>query len=163
MCTPTRACIWMYMHTYTQTHIYTYIYIWSCTNTRIHAHTYRYACMCTPTHRQKISTTTPQRVKQYHRRTYASIYICMHIHIYICTYTYPHPAVSVSQMCLPTFAENTLTLFGYEPCPSSWNKPISSGSHAHIFHELSPRFCEASWSNRYHVQEHWRAWSFCTS
>ena len=89
ICTPTRACINRYMHTRTQTHIYTYTYIWTCTYTCIHAHTYTYACICTLPHRQKISTTTPQRVKQCHRRTYASIYICMHIHIYmhihICT------------------------------------------------------------------------------
>jgi len=34
-------------------------------------------------YRQKISATKPRRVKQYHRRTYASIYVCMHLHIYI--------------------------------------------------------------------------------
>jgi len=38
---------------------------------------------------------TPQRVKQYHRRTYASIYICMHVHIYM-LYTYVH---NLQRMC----------------------------------------------------------------
>jgi len=95
ICTPTCARISMYMHTYTQTCIYIYTYIYTCTYTRIHAHTYTYACICTHMHRQKILATTPQRVKQYHRRTYASICICMH------TYTYTHihicaqPAASV--------------------------------------------------------------------
>jgi len=98
ICTPTRVCIYMYMHTYTQTHIYTYTYICICTYTRIHAHTYTHTCTCTPIHRQKISATTPQRVTQYHRRTYASIYICMHACIYtcICIYTYVH---NLQRMC----------------------------------------------------------------
>ena len=46
----------------------------------MHAHTYTHTCTCIPKHRQKISATTPRRFKQYYRRTYASIYICMHIH-----------------------------------------------------------------------------------
>jgi len=79
ICTPTRVCIYKYMHTYTQTHIYAYTFIYTCTYTRIHAHTYIHTCTRTCVHRQKISATTPQRVK-YHRRTYVSIYICMHIH-----------------------------------------------------------------------------------
>jgi len=77
----------MYMHTYTQTYIYTYTYIYTCTihtyYTHIHAHTNTYACICTRIHRQKILATMPQRVKQYHRRAYASICICMHTHTYI--------------------------------------------------------------------------------
>jgi len=48
--------------------------------THIHVHTYTYACICTRMHRQKILATMPQRVKQYHRRTYASICICTHTH-----------------------------------------------------------------------------------
>jgi len=83
ICTPTRVRIYLYMHTYTQTHTYTYSYICTCTHARIHAHTYTYACICTPLRRQKISATTPQRLKQCYRRTYVSIYICMHIHIYM--------------------------------------------------------------------------------
>jgi len=79
----------MYKHTYSQTHICTYTYMWTCTYTRIHAHTYTYAWIRTPTHCLKMSTITPQRFNQYHRHTYASIYICIHIHIYmhihICT------------------------------------------------------------------------------
>ena len=51
--------------------------------THIHAHTYTYAYLHTRMHRHKILATTPQRVKQYHRCTYASICICMHIHTYI--------------------------------------------------------------------------------
>jgi len=42
---------------------------------------------------------TPQRVKQYHIRTYASIYICMHIHIYMHIHTCAQPAANVSQLC----------------------------------------------------------------
>jgi len=81
----------MYMHTYTQTYIYTYTYIYTCTYTRIHAHTYTYTRM----HRQKILATTPQRVKQYHRRTYASMCICRHIHTYIHIHICAQPAESV--------------------------------------------------------------------
>ena len=68
---------------YTHTRAYTHTYIYTCTYTRIHAHTNTYACMCTRMHRQKILATTPQRVKQYHKRTYTSMCICMHIHTYI--------------------------------------------------------------------------------
>jgi len=73
----------MYMHTYTQTNIYIYTHIYTCTYTRIHAQTYTYACICSPMHRLKISVSTPQRVKQYHRRICVCIYICMHMHIYM--------------------------------------------------------------------------------
>ena len=91
----------MYMRTHTQTHKFTYIYIRTCTRTRIHAHTYTYAGICTLIHRYKISATTPQRLKQYHRRTYVSIYICMSIHIHMHIHICAHPAASVSrsQMC----------------------------------------------------------------
>ena len=99
ICTPTRVCIYMYMYTYTQTHIHACTNICTCTHTRIHAHTHTYACICTPIHRQKISATTPQRLKQYHRRTYVSIYICMRIHIYMHIHICAQPAASVSQMC----------------------------------------------------------------
>jgi len=98
ICTLTRVCIYMYMHTYTQTHIYTYTYICACTYTRIHAHTYTHTCTCTPIHRQNISAITPRHVKQYHRCTYASIYICMHIHIYMHIHLCTQPAANVSQM-----------------------------------------------------------------
>ena len=73
----------MYMHTYTQTNICIYTHIYTCTYTRIHAQTYTYACICSPMHRLKISVSTPQRVKQYHRRICVCIYICMHMHIYM--------------------------------------------------------------------------------
>jgi len=46
-------------------------------------------------HRQKILATTPQRVKQYHRRTYASICICMHTHTYTHIHMYVQPAASM--------------------------------------------------------------------
>jgi len=78
-----------------QTYIYTYTYIYTCTYTRIHAHTYTYACICTRMHRQKISATTPQHVEQYHRRTYASICICMHTRTYIHIHVCAQPAASV--------------------------------------------------------------------
>jgi len=96
----------MYMHTYTQTHIYAYTYICTCTYTCIHAHMYTDTCICTSIHRQTISSTTPQRVKQYHRRTYASIYICMHIHMYMHIHICEHSATNVSQMCTLTFKEH---------------------------------------------------------
>ena len=65
------------------------------TYTRMHAHTYTYACICTRTHRLKISATTSQRVKLYHRRTYASICICMHIHTYTHIHICAQPAASL--------------------------------------------------------------------
>jgi len=46
-------------------------------------------------HRYKILVKTPQRVKQYHRRTYASICICMHTHTYIHIHICAPPAASV--------------------------------------------------------------------
>jgi len=85
----------MYMHTYIQTYIYTYAYISECTYTRTHAHTYTYTCICTRMHRKKILVTMPQCVKQYHRRTYASICICIHIHTYIHIHICAQPAASV--------------------------------------------------------------------
>jgi len=48
-------------------------------------------------HRQKISATTPQRVKKYHRRTYISRYICMHIRIYMHVQICAH--LGLQQMC----------------------------------------------------------------
>jgi len=99
ICTPTRVCIYMYMHTYTQTHIYFYTYICTCTYTCIHANTYTHTCTCTPIYRQKISATTLRHFKKYHRRTCASIYICMHVHIYINLHICAQPAANVSQMC----------------------------------------------------------------
>jgi len=88
------------MYTYTQTCINTYTYICTCTHARIHAHTYTYACICTPIHSlgYKISATTPQCLKQYHRRTYVSICICMHIHIHMYIHIWAHSAASELQM-----------------------------------------------------------------
>jgi len=78
-------------------HLFTrvFTYICTCTYTRIHAHTYTHTCTRTSIHRQKISATRTQCVKQYHRSTYASIYICMHIHIYTHIW-YVH---NLQQMC----------------------------------------------------------------
>jgi len=106
ICTPTRVCIYMYMHTYTQTHIYTYAYICICTYTRIHAHTYTHSCTCTPMHRQEISAKMLRRVKQYHRRQYTSIHICMYIHIYMHIHICAQPAPNVSQMCMSMSKEH---------------------------------------------------------
>jgi len=87
MYTHTRAYTNVYAYMYTDIHIYIYIHI-HMHYTHMHAHTYTYACKCTRKYRLKILATTPQRVKQYHRRTYASMCICMHththIHIHIC-------------------------------------------------------------------------------
>ena len=87
------------MHTYTLTHIYSYTYIYTCTYARIHAHTYTRTCTRISIQRQKISAKTPQHVKQYHRRTYASVYICMHKHIYLHIHICAQLAANVSQMC----------------------------------------------------------------
>jgi len=54
---------YMHMHTHAHAHIHTYM----------HTHIHWYTCTRTSIHRQKISVTTTQRFKQYHRRTYASI------------------------------------------------------------------------------------------
>jgi len=89
----------MYTHTRVHIHVYAYTYICTCTYTRIHAHTYTHICTRTSIHRQKISATTPQCVKQYHRPTYASIYICMHTHIHMHIHICAQPAANVLQMC----------------------------------------------------------------
>jgi len=57
-----------------------------------HIHMHAYAHVYTD---KKISVSTPQRVKQYHRRIYVSIHICMHIHIYMHIHTSAQPAASV--------------------------------------------------------------------
>ena len=64
------------------------------------SHTYTHTCTRPSLHRQKISATTSQRGKQYHRRTYASIYICMHIHIYMHIQICAQSAANVLQMCM---------------------------------------------------------------
>jgi len=87
MYTHTRAYINVYAYMYTDTQIYIYIHI-HMHYTHIHAHTYTYACRCT----RMISATTPQRVKQYHRRTYASICICIHTHTHIYIHICAQPA-----------------------------------------------------------------------
>ena len=76
--------ICIYMHTCT--HIYTYMYMHTSTQT-------------------EISATTPQHVEQYHRRTYASVYICMHIHLYMHIHICAQSAANVSQMCTLTLKE----------------------------------------------------------
>jgi len=111
--TDTHICIYIHMHmhiyTHTCTHLYTYMYTHifiqtenlrndASTRQRI-SHTYTHICTRPSLHRHKISATTPQRGKQYHRRTYAPIYICMHIHIYMHIHICAQPAANVSQMC----------------------------------------------------------------
>jgi len=110
----------MYMHTYTQTYIYTYTYTYICTYTRIHAHAYTYACICTRVHRQKILSTTPQRVKQYHSRTYASICICMHTHTYTHIHICAQPVASVFADVYIGVKTNLCNIHIY-PCPSAQN------------------------------------------
>ena len=124
----------MYMHTYTQTYIYTYTYIYTCTCTRTHAHTYTYACICTRMHRQKILVTTPQRVKKYHRRTYASIYICMHVRTYIHMCTTCSECVADVYVGVKTHLCNIHTC----PCTSAHNTckvhvTLTAKKNAHIF------------------------------
>ena len=124
----------MYKHTYTQTHIYTDTYISTCTYTRIHAHTYTYACMRTSIHRQKFSATTPQRVKQYHRRTYASIYICMHIHTYMHIHICAQPAANVSTMCTLMSKEHLYNAYNCMPwCSEHLFRQHSLQKNAHIY------------------------------
>jgi len=60
-----------------------------------HTHTRIYACICTRMHRLKTLVTTPQGVKQYHRRTHASVYMCMHIYKCINIHICAQPAASV--------------------------------------------------------------------
>jgi len=117
----------MHMHTYTQTHINKYTYICTCTHTRIHAHTHTHTCTCTHMHRQKISAMTPQRIKQYHSCTYASIYILMHIHIYMHIHICAHPASNVSQMCTLMSKEH---LYNTYSCTCTGAKNTWSKLHA---------------------------------
>ena len=83
-------CVYMCICVYVCGHVYMYIY----------ARVYVYVYVCVYTHvyddddRQKILVTMPQRVKQYHRRTYASICICMHTHTYIHIHICVQPAAS---------------------------------------------------------------------
>jgi len=101
MYTHTRVHIHVYAYVYIDTHICIFIYICACSYTRIHAHTYAHTCPRSSIHKQEISATMPQRVKQYRRRTYASMYTCMHVHINMHIHICAQPAanVTVSQMC----------------------------------------------------------------
>ena len=126
------------MHTYTQTYIYTCTYIYTFTYTHINAHTYTYACICTRMHRSKILVTTPQRVKQYHRRTYASICIYMHIHTYIHIHICAHPAASVWQIC-SLMPKNTCVkytpahaLVPRTPVPQCMQHSLQNKEHTYI-------------------------------
>jgi len=103
----------MYMHTYTQTYIYTCTYIFTCTYAHIHAHAYTYACICTRMQRWKILGTTPQRVKQYHRRTYAFICIYMHTHLY----TYTHMYTTYSECVADAYVSVKTHLCNINTCP----------------------------------------------
>ena len=114
-CTRTQT----HMHTYTQKYIHTYTHTHSCTHTRAHAHTHTYACICTRMHRQKPPVTTPQRVKQYHRRIHASVHTRIHVHTYIHTHTRAQPTVSASQMC--TLGETHLWNVHTLPCTGAQN------------------------------------------
>jgi len=136
----------MYVHTHTQTHVYTYTYICKCTYTRIHAHTYTYKCTCTPIHRKEISATTPQRVKQYHRRTYAFIYTCMHVHIYMHIQICAQPAVNVSQMCMLMSKE---LLYNAYSCTCTGAQTTCSKVHA----TLTAKKCTYTYTYT-HVHEH---------
>ena len=126
----------MYMHTYTQTYIYTYTHIYTSTYTRIHAYTYTYACICTPMHRYKISVSTPQRVKQYHRRIYVSTYICMHIHIYMRA----QPAASVFADVYVGVKKNTCVTYTpahaivpKTPVPKCTQHSLQKNAHIYIY------------------------------
>ena len=94
MYTHTGAYISVYAYIYTDIHIYIYkhihmhLYTHTCTHIYIRMHMHTYAQIA-------ISTTTPQRVKQYHRRTYASICTCMHIHTHIHIHICAQPAARV--------------------------------------------------------------------
>jgi hypothetical protein len=57
-------------------------------------------------HRQKISAKMLRRVKQYHRRQYTSIHICMYTHIYMHIHICAQPAANVSQMCMSMSKEH---------------------------------------------------------
>ena len=100
--------------------MYTYTYIYTCTYTCIHAHTYTYANICTRMHRYKILVTTPQRVKQYHRRTYTSICICMHIHTYIRIHICAQPVASVFTDVYVGVKTHLCNVHTY-PCTSAQN------------------------------------------
>ena len=82
------------MYTYTQTYIYTctyihmHLYTHICTHIYIRMHMHTYAQI-------NFLETTPQRVKQYHRRTYASICVCMHTHTYTHIHICAQPPASV--------------------------------------------------------------------
>jgi len=117
----------MCMNTYTQTYTYTYTYIYTCICIRIHAHTYTYACICTRMHRYKILVTTPRRVKQYHRRTYASIYICMLIHKCINIHMCAQPAAS---LFADVYVGVTTHLCNVHTCPCTSVQNTCSKVHA---------------------------------
>ena len=121
MYTHTRAYINVYAYIYTDIHIYIYIqihmHLYTHTCTHIHIHTHAYAYVCTD---KKILATTPQRVKQYHRRKYASICICMHTHTYTHIHICAQPAASVFAdvyVGVKTHLCNIHTC----PCPSAQN------------------------------------------
>jgi len=143
----------MNMHTYTQTNRYhvAYTYIYICTYTRIHAHTYTYACIRTRMHRQKSLATTPQRVKQHHRRTYASICICMHAHtcthIHICAQpaasVFAHVYVGIKthlcniHTCPCTCAQSTCKV--HAALTASWKKCTHIYTYTHTYtHTYAP-------------------------
>ena len=85
-----RICIHKHRHTYIHIHTYRHAPIHAYMHTHIHTHAYAHVCTD-----KKISATTPQRVKQYHRRTYASTCICMHRHTYEHLHICAQPAASV--------------------------------------------------------------------
>jgi len=119
MYTHTRAYINVYAYIYTDIHIYMcihihmHLYTHTCTHIHIRMHMHTYAQII-------FLETTPQRVKQYHRRTYASICICMHIHTYIHMHICAQPAASVFAdvyVGIKTYLCNVHTC----PCTSAQN------------------------------------------
>ena len=105
----------MYRHTCVHIHTYTHAPIHAYMHTHIHTHAYAHVCTD-----KKILATTPQRVKQYHRRTYASICICMHTH----TYTHIHIcAQPVANVFADVYVGGKTHLCNIHtcPCPSAQN------------------------------------------
>ena len=84
--------IYIDIHMYIYIHIHVHLYTHTCTHIYIRMHMHTYAQIKDP-------GNNASTCKQYHRRTYASIYKCTHIHICI-KYTYVHNLQRVcSQMC----------------------------------------------------------------
>jgi len=80
--------------------------------------------------RQKIfsaAVTTPRRVKQYHKRTYASMYICKNTHVYMHIHICAQPAANVLQMCTLMSKEH---LYNAYSCTCTGTQNTCSKVHA---------------------------------